>query len=164
MRMTTLVGMLVGGLVMLGVAAPAAAQAKVDFSGGYQYFRFLESGSQSAPAGWGTSVAAGKDWVKFVADVGGTYKDTEMLHTFQGGVEFSSKATRVVPFVRVLSGIAIFSDGFASDWAFVLTPQGGVKLMANDRFGVETSVGFPIFMRDGHAEGFRYFAGFVIRK
>jgi hypothetical protein len=164
MRISTVVSMFVGGFLMLGLATPAAAQVKVDFSGGYQYFRFLENGSEHVPTGWATSVGVGKDWVKFVGDVAGNYKDGEMLHTFQGGVEFSGKGKRVVPFARVLSGVAIASDSFESDWAFVLTPEGGVKLMANDRVGFQTSVGFPIFMRDGHTEGFRFFAGIVIRK
>src|SRR5688572_9395913 len=168
MRVSTIVSGFVGGILMLGLAAPAAAQAKVDFSGGYQYFRFLEDGGGDVPAGWATSVGVGKQWVKFVADVGGNYEDHgdhyAKLHTFQGGVEFSGKDGRVVPFARVLTGLGLFTD-LGSELVWVFTPEAGVKINANDRIGIQTSVGFPFFVNgDGHAKGFRYFVGIVIRK
>jgi hypothetical protein len=153
---------------MLGLAAPAAAQSKIDFSAGYQSLTFLNDGGGTIPAGWGASVGVGKEKVKFVADVVGNYEDHgghfAKLHTFQGGVEFSGKDGRVVPYGRVLGGLALFSD-LGNDTAWVITPEAGVKIMANKRIGVQTSVGFPIFF-DGsdHAEGFRFFAGIVIRK
>lgn len=156
--------------MMLALATPAAAQgAKIDFSGGYQYFRFLEDGvDEGAPLGWGASVGIGKEWIKFIADVGGHYEDHgdhfAKLHTFQGGAEFSGKNGRVVPFARVLAGMGLFSD-LGSDGVWVFTPEAGVKFMANDRVGIQTSVGFPILMDEGEsANGFRFFAGIVIRK
>jgi hypothetical protein len=168
MRIRTVVGALVGGFMVFAFAAPAAAQVKVDFAGGYQYFHFLESGGVSVPGGWAASMGVGKERVKFVADVGANYEDHgshfAKLHTFQGGVEFSGKDGRVVPFGRVLTGVGVFSD-LGTDLAWVFTPEAGVKIMANDRVGVQTSVGFPIFVNgDGHAEGLRFFAGVVIRK
>jgi hypothetical protein len=168
MRVSALIGVFVGGFLMLGLAAPAAAQMKVDFSGGYQYFRALDSGGASVPAGWAVSWGAGKEKIKFVADVGANYEDHEShyakLHTFQGGVEFSGKDARVVPFGRVLTGLGLFSD-LGNEITWVFTPEAGVKIMANDRIGVQTSIGFPIFVNgDGHGYGFRYFAGIVIRK
>jgi hypothetical protein len=167
MRVSTIVSGFVGGILMLGLAAPAAAQAKVDFSGGYQSLTFLDGGD-TIPAGWGASVGVGKQTVKFVVDLGGHYEDHgdhfAKLHTFQGGVEFSGKDGRVVPFGRVLMGLVLLSD-LGNDTAWVFTPEAGVKIMANDRIGVQTSVGFPIFFDgDGHTEGFRFFAGIVIRK
>lgn len=167
-RMSTAMGVLVGGFLMFGLAAPAAAQVKVDFSGGYQYIRFLEDGGVGVPTGWNTSVGIGKQRVKFVADVGGNYEDHgdhfAKLHTFQGGVEFSGKDGRVVPFARVLTGMGLFAD-LGTDLAWVFTPEAGVKIMANDRIGVQTSVGFPVFVNeDGSGNGFRFFAGIVIRK
>jgi len=166
MRIPTVVGVLVGAFAMCVLATPAAAQgAKVDFSAGYQYFRFLEDGATNVPTGWGVSVAAGKEWVKFVADAGGHYMDGDAIHTFQGGVEFSGKGKRVVPFARLLAGVAVLSCCGQADSAFVLTPEGGVKIMANDRVGFQTSVSFPYFDDgNGSANGFRYFAGIVIRK
>jgi len=166
--MSTIVSVFAGGVLLLGLAAPAAAQAKVDFSGGYQYFRFLEDGGVSVPLGWAASVGVGKEKVKFVTDVAGNYEDHDThfakLHTFQGGVEFSGKDGRVVPFGRVLTGVGVFSD-LGTDLAWVFTPEAGVKIMANNRVGVQTSVGFPIFVNgDGHAEGFRFFSGIVLRK
>ena len=168
MRVSTIVSGFVGGILMLGLAAPAAAQVKVDFSGGYQYFRFLEEGAVGVPTGWGASFGVGKERVKFVADVGGNYEDhgdhSAKVHTFQGGVEFSGKDGRVVPFGRVLMGLGLLTD-LGSEYVWVVTPEAGVKIMANDRVGVQTSVGFPLFFNgDGHAEGFRFFAGIVIRK
>jgi hypothetical protein len=86
------------------------------------------------------------------------------MHTFQGGVELSGKDRRVVPFARVLTGLVLFTD-LGSEMAWVFTPEAGVKIMANDRVGVQTSVGFPIMANgDDAATGFRFFAGIVIRK
>jgi hypothetical protein len=111
------------------------------------------------------SVGVGKEWAKAVGDVAGTYKDGTQIHTFQGGVEFSGKGRRVTPFARLLAGVAVMSCCGVADSAFVLTPDGGVKIMANDHVGIQTSVGFPYFTNgDGSANGFRYFAGIVIRK
>jgi hypothetical protein len=91
------------------LVAPARAQrAKVDFSGGYQYFRFPEE-SWNIPAGWGASFGVGKEWIKFVGDVGGHYVEGVQLHTFQGGLEISDKNRRVVPFARALCGLGLFT-------------------------------------------------------
>jgi len=165
MQKRTALGVLVGGFLLLVLAAPAAAQAKVDFSAGYQYLNFLEEGSDSVPAGFGTSIAVGNAWIKAVGDVGGHYKNGVSLYTFQGGAEFSTTGKRVIAFGRILAGAAVgFEDGDIGS-IFVLTPEAGVKLMANDRVGVQVSVGFPIFMDSGaHQTGMRVFAGFVIRK
>ena len=168
MRIRTVVGVLVGAFAMLVMARPAAAQgAKLDFSAGYQYFRVLEDGGQDVPIGWGASFGVGKERVKFVADVGGSYLDHgdhfAKLNMFQGGVELSGKDGRFVPFVRMLAGVALLSD-LSTDMAWVFTPEAGVKIMANNRVGVQTSVGFPILVNDGSANGFRFFAGIVIRK
>ena len=165
MRISTWVSVFVGGIVMLGLAAPAAAQAKVDFSAGYQFLSFLEDGGNKVPIGWGASVGVGKEWVKFVGDVGGHYEDGVQLHTFQGGVEFSGKNKRVVPYVRALSGLVLGSSGGDFDTVYIFTPEAGVRFMANDHIGFQTSVGFPIlFDSDASANGFRFFAGIVIRK
>jgi hypothetical protein len=164
MRISTIASMFVGCALMLGLAAPAAAQgSKTDFSVGYQYFNFYEE-DESLPAGWAFSVGVGKDKVKFVGDVAGNYLDGFALHTFQGGVEFSGKSARVVPFGRLLAGIAVATES-GTNTAFVFTPEGGVKIMANDRVGIQASVGFPFFT-NGEAtdKGFRFFTGVVIRK
>ena len=166
MRIHTAVVVLVGALSVLVFTRPAAAQgAKVDFSAGYQYFRFLSEGSDNVPAGWGASFSAGKTWVKAVADVGGHYIDHEQLHTFQGGVEFSGTGKRVVPFVRVLSGLGLFTGSGDSEAVFVFTPEAGVKLMFSDRVGAQVSAGFPIMWdTSDSANAFRLYAGIVIRK
>ena len=164
MRISTIASVFVGGVLMLGLAAPAAAQAsKTDFSAGYQYFRFYEE-DENLPTGWAFSVGVGKDQVKFVGDVAGNYLDGFALHTFQGGIEFSGKSKRVVPFGRLLAGLAVATED-GTNTAFVFTPEGGVKIMANDRVGIQASVGFPFFT-NGEAtdKGFRFFTGIVIRK
>lgn len=164
-----IVGVLIGALAMFALAAPAAAQGpKVDFAAGYQYFTFLEDGAANVPTGWGASVAVGKEWVKFVADAGGHYLDHgdhfAKLHTFQGGVEVSGKGGTFVPFARVLTGLGLLSD-LSNETVWVLTPEAGVKVMANKRVGVQASVGFPYLRNgDGSANGLRIFAGVVIRK
>ena len=164
MRISTIASMFVGGALMLGLAAPAAAQGrKTDFSAGYQYFNFYQE-DESLPAGWAFSAGVGKDQVKFVADVAGNYLDGFAMHTFQGGVEFSGKSARVVPFGRLLAVMAVLTES-GTNTAFVFTPEAGVKIMANDRVGIQASVGFPYLTNgEGSANGFRFFTGVVIRK
>jgi hypothetical protein len=159
MRMSTIVSGLVGGILMFGLAAPAAAQAKVDFSAGYQYF--VDHDGENMPAGWAISAGRGKDWVKFVADFSGNYTDRTRFHMFQIGVEFSGKGKRVVPFGRLLLGMAFKTDTYDTQLSGVLTPEVGVRIMANDRVGFQTSVGVPSY--EG-VNGYRFFAGIVIRK
>jgi hypothetical protein len=159
------VSALAGALLILVSARPALAQgARVDFAAGYQFLTFLNNGgSANIPTGWGASFAVGKsDRIKFVGDVGGHYNNGESLHTFQGGVEVAGRRARVVPFVRILAGLAAFSGG---DTVFVVTPEGGVKIMGTDRVGVQITAGFP-FMTDWEdsARLFRLFAGVVISK
>jgi hypothetical protein len=183
MRIRTTVGLLVGALSVLVLARPAAAQGvKVDFSGGYQYFRFVGYYSEKLPTGWGVSVAVGKDQVKFVADVGGNYGDPvkyqffsvdhfveyydagRQVHTFQGGVEFSGPPRRVVPFVRLLTGVAMITT-YGNSFSWAVTPEAGAKIMATDRVGAQIAVSVPAMVHiDGSAAGFRFFAGIVIRK
>jgi hypothetical protein len=80
-------------------------------------------------------------------------------------VEFSGSGKRVVPFARALTGLA---QGYAMgehSSAYVFTPEGGVKIMANNHVGAQVSVGFPILMKDGdYQQSMRLFAGIVIRK
>ena len=85
------------------------------------------------------------------------------LHTFQGGVEFSGTGGRVVPFGRLLSGVAVSNE--VTGAVFVLTPEGGVKIKSNDRVGIQASVGFPYFRtRNDSSYSFRFFTGVAIRR
>jgi hypothetical protein len=166
MRIRKIVGLFVVAFSVLVLARPAAAQgSKVDFAAGYQFFRVIDDGGANVPTGWGVSLGAGKDWVKFVADASGHYRDGVQLHMFQAGVEFSGKNGPVVPFARVLSGFGQFSGSGDGTLVWVITPEAGVKIMANDRFGFQTSVGFPVMTdMEEVANGFRLFAGVVIRR
>ena len=167
MRIRAGVRVLVGAFAICLLATPAAAQVQTDIAAGYQFFRILDGGGMNMPTGWGVSFAGGKEWVKGVADFGGSYRDGLQIHTFQGGVEFSGKAKRVVPFARLLAGMGLFTccGGDELEATFVLTPEAGVKIMANDRVGFQTSVGFPWFTNgDGSLNGLRWFAGIVIRR
>jgi hypothetical protein len=165
MRVRLLIGAVVTAYVCLVSAAPAAAQgAQVDVSGGYQFLRFVENGGANIPTGWGASIAVGNAWVKAVGDVGGHYKDGTDVHTFQGGLELSGKSGRVIPFVRVLAGLGYFTNSGDSLNAFVFTPEGGVKIMANKHVGAQVSLGFPLMRAEGSTETtMRVFAGIVIR-
>jgi hypothetical protein len=149
-------------ILTLASARPAAAQvAKIDLASGIQSF----TSSYATSPGWWASFAGGNEWIKAVGDVAGLYYEGgAKLHTFQGGVELASRYKRAVPFVRVLSGVAVFSGYGRSDTNFVLTPEGGVKVMVNDHLGVQTSVGFPLIDGFYMPGGFRAFAGIVIRK
>jgi len=117
------------------------------------------------PKGWGASVGIGNAWIKAVGDIGGNHRDGGSLYTYQGGLEFSGKGKHVVPFARALTGLAQFYGNGEHASAYVFTPEGGVKLMANDHVGAQVSVGFPILMKDGDTQqSMRVFAGIVIRK
>jgi hypothetical protein len=166
MRLQSVIGVFALGLALFAVTTPAAAQGqRIDISGGYQLLRFFDDDS-NIPKGWGASFAAGKEQIKGVADFGGHYFEGEQMHTFQGGVEFSGKNARAVPYVRALGGVALFAEAYgAGATSFVFTPEAGVKVMANKHVGVQTSVGFPIFVNSDDAAGaFRFFVGVVVRK
>lgn len=165
MQMRTVLSSFVAALAILVAAKPAAAQVKVDFAAGYHYFDFLEQGDSKIAAGWGSSVAFGNAWIKAVGDIGGHHRNGASIYTYQGGVEFDGTHKRVVPFARVLAGLGQAYGGGEHLSMFVLTPEGGVKLMANDHVGAQVSVGFPIFMKDGDfQQSMRVFAGIVIRR
>jgi hypothetical protein len=172
MRTRTVVGLLVAGFVMLISSRPASAQGmKVDFAAGYQLLSY-DGDMYDFPLGWGASFGAGKDRIKFVADVGGHYGGGDPFHavfngdlyTVQGGLEVSSHSKRVVPFARMLAGLPYFSqeDSFA---ALALTPEVGLKIMASDRIGVQLAVGFPFLLAEDTSKSTaRLFAGVVYRK
>jgi hypothetical protein len=165
---------------VLVLATPAAAQARIDVAGGYQYLTFIGDYTAKLPAGWGVSLAAGKERVKFVVDVGGSYGERtytwhspyfangtftetikDELYTFQGGVEFSGPPMRVVPFVRLLAGAEVLNKSAG----FVFTPEAGMKIMITDHLGAQVTAGFPALANgDGSAGTFRFFAGVVYRK
>lgn len=163
MRIRPTVGVFAGALSLLVLATPAAAQgAKVDLAGGYQFFRFTGDLGENLPGGWGVSIAAGKDWLKAVGDVSGHYEGDQQLHLIQGGLEFCATSARVLPFLRLLSGVALIGD---SSSAFLFTPEFGLKVMASGGIGVQASVGRPVFFAGGEASGgFRFFVGMVFRK
>lgn len=183
MRISTALSMLAVALSVLVLAKPASAQGtQVDFSGGYQYFRFVGYYDDRLPAGWATSVAVGKERVKFVVDFSGSHGDpytytthdmygrhevsvdAAQVNTFQGGVEFSGPRNRVVPFARLLTGAAIIkTSGTTTVWVF--TPEAGLKIRATEHIGAQVAVGFPLMANaDGSAGSVRFFAGIVIRK
>ena len=164
MRLRTVVVCFFGGFLMLASASPAAAQAgRIDLAGGFQSF----TDSEGTRPGWEVSFAVGKEWIKAVADVGGHYYPSgtgEHLHMFQGGVELARRVNKVVPFVRVLSGAAVYRGFGESDTDFVLTLEGGVKIPVTDRLGVQLSVDIPYINDFYRLLGYRIFAGVVIRK
>jgi hypothetical protein len=143
---------------------PAAAQSKIDFSAGYQYLRLVDS-EVNIPGGWGASISGGNHpMVKFVVDAGGHYKDGEKLHTIQGGVEFAGKNEKTKPFVRLLTGVGIFSGDGDSTNAWAFTPEVGVKVFGSGKIGGQFAVGFPIFRAEGETEkGVRLFLGIVCK-
>jgi len=173
MRTRTVVGLLVATFVMLVSSRPASAQGmKVDFGAGYQHLSHDTEGGYLWPLGWGASFGAGKDHIKFVADVGAHYNGDDPFHggvngnlyTFQGGLEVSSRRKRVVPFARMLAGLAYFSQEGAFA-ALALTPEFGLKIMASDTIGVQLALGFPVLLAEDTQRGtVRLFAGVVYRK
>jgi hypothetical protein len=153
-------------MAILFSVQPAAAQDKIEFAGGYQYLRFLENSGSNVPTGWGAAVAgAFNKNIKIVGEVGGHYKDGTNLHTFQGGAEFGLGSNeKLMPFVRLVTGLGHFSDDFDSTNAWVFTPEFGVDVMNSSGVGVRVAAGFPILRAEGDTEStFRLFVGVVIK-
>lgn len=159
----TVTSAILGALMVLAAAGPAAAQGpKVDFAAGYQFLSFLGE-DENVPTGWGISFAGGSSarW-KAVGDFGGHYEDGAMFHAFQGGLEIAGNKARVIPFGRVLAGLGVFSGGGDSESVFLFTPEAGVRFMGSGRVGAQVTVGFPILFDEGESlNTLRLFVGVV---
>jgi hypothetical protein len=155
---------LLSAAALLLAARPAAAQG-MNFAAGYQFLKVLEDGGESVPGGWNASVSGGPNsMITFVGEVAGNYKEGDKLHTFQGGVDIGGRNPQVQPFVRVLTGVGVFSGGGDSQSVFAFTPEVGVRLFGQGNVGAQLGVGFPIFHDNGETmKTVRLFVGIAFR-
>jgi opacity protein-like surface antigen len=116
------------GVVVLGVAVPAAAQTtpRTEISGGYQFLSFAVEGqdNESMPKGWYADVAGNlTPMIGVVFQVGGNYKTFNesitvggvtlaasadlKVHLFLGGIRINARQNSAfVPYGQVLVGAA----------------------------------------------------------
>ena len=116
------------GVVILGVAVPAASQPtpRTEISGGYQFLSFAVEGqdNESMPKGWYADVAGNlTPMIGVVFQVGGNYKTFNepitvggltraasadlKVHLFLGGVRINARQNSAfVPYGQVLVGAA----------------------------------------------------------
>src|SRR5262245_56276933 len=167
-RSQTAVCTAVLGLILIALARPASAQSfpRAEFSAGWKLLRAIDASiepdaDETLPVGWYADIAGNVSrTIAIVGEVGGAYKNfdrsvTEFgipvnvtadlkVHTFMGGVRFSRRTPRVVPFGQVLFGLArgtanvkgtatvlgrieTFSESDSSN-EFALDAGGGVNL------------------------------------
>src|SRR6185436_14741211 len=119
-RIRTVISVLAVAAILM-VATPAFAQAKGAANVSFGYSNLEIFGVDGAPntnvaAGWNASVGIGATANSaFVGEIGGHYKDGGKIHTFQGGLRFSStKNPKTAPFFQVLTGLGHISDGVDS--------------------------------------------------
>ena len=160
-----------GGLVVLGLAQPAAAQrmGKGEFSAGYQLLNLSVDGeSESLSKGWYVDVVGNLTKMIGVAvEVGGSYKTiTESataggitatatadfkVHEFMGGIRATSRSNpTVAPFGQVLVGAMNGSftvSGSAPGQSFSFSDSGtnfALQLGGGVNIGVADKVGVRI--------------------
>src|ERR1051326_3945562 len=149
-RIRTVIAMLAMSAV-LTVARPASAQEKgsANFSAGYSNLTFFNP-TDSLKAGWLASVGVGiSKMAAVVAEVGGHYESGFKLHTFQGGLRFSSaKGAKATPFFQVVTGLSHDNTGIAANsWTF--TPGAGVDIKAGKKCAVRGQADWMLFRNSG---------------
>jgi len=167
-------------LFVIAIATPAAAQqaSRADFSAGWKMLRAADEGvEQTFAKGWYVDLATNvNDYIAIVNEVAGAYRTFEessipfgapvaasvnlSFHTLMGGVRFSVRTPRVVPFAQALVGLAratahvdtvvvggqtIEVDESFSVSGWVVDVGGGVNINLSRRFVVRVS---GSYMRD----------------
>jgi hypothetical protein len=167
-------------LFVIAMAAPAAAQqvSRADFSAGWKMLRATDQGvEQTLAKGWYVDLATNvNDYIAIVNEFAGayrTYEDSSVVfgapvtasanlsfHTLMGGVRFTVRTPRVVPFAQALVGLGratarvdtvvvggqtIEVDESLSVSGWVVDVGGGVNINLSRRFAVRVS---GSYMRD----------------
>jgi len=171
---STIVGVLLASLAVLGMTAQAASAdppAKAEIGGLYSVHH---NDAGTFPLGWIFAVGGNvTNTIAIVGEIGGGYKSinesgmdlTMKEHTFLGGVKFASRRSRAaVPFVQVLTGIGNFGAGAAgysaSVNAFAFQTGGGVDIRMGSRSALRVQGDYRLLRREGHnLNEFRFAAG-----
>ena len=167
-------------LFVIAIAAPATAQeaSRADFSAGWKMLRATDEGvEQTFMKGWYVDLATNvNDYIAIVNEVAGAYRTYEessvvfgtpvtananlSFYTLMGGVRFSVRTPRVVPFAQALVGLGratgridtvvvggqtIEVDESISVSGWVMDVGGGVNINLSRRFAVRVS---GSYMRD----------------
>ena len=165
-------------VVLVGVAAPAAAQGPAaDVAIGYQFMRDSEL-DENFPAGWFVSVGANlTDSLAIVGEVAGSQSSAGSalasldvdVYTYMGGIRLHRRMAGFTPFAQVLVGAArgvasvnilgITVDESATSAA--VQPGAGVDLQLSDAFGLRFAGDYRRILGDGGNE-VRFLAGVVV--
>ena len=181
-------GAVVLSLMVVGFAAPAAAQdtPRAEVSVGYNWLTAKESSDddfdeidewEKFPKGWYFDIAGNvSDTLSIVGQVTGNYKTFEddskiNIHTFMGGIRGSSPG-RVRGFGQVLlGGVAVKAEdefiGFEeSETNFGLQIGGGVNVLGSGGVGLRVGLDYlRLFAKDdseilfNDVNGFRFNVG-----
>jgi opacity protein-like surface antigen len=173
--------LVLAALALLASSAMAAEVPKVELSVGYGFLHDSDLG-ESLPAGWYASVCGNvTNAVGIVADFGGNYKTVGVagvaevsvnIHSFQGGLRFSSYRSAVTPYLQVLAGGTRFSAegsafGFSaseSTTKFSLQPGVGFTFRLSDSVGLGIGGDYRAIFADGDTVNeFRFTAGLTFR-
>jgi hypothetical protein len=166
---TTTLYLLASAALVVGAAAPAAAQTpRVEVSALYQAL-YDSSVRERFPAGWGGDVAVHiSDTWSVVAEVGGVYRsDTDLdldlsLLTWGGGPRWSRwRTSRIVPFAQLLLGLARMGSSAniaggeirMSQTRLMLQPAGGVTVGVGRGWGVASQVGYRRILLNAEQDG-----------
>ena len=165
-------------VVLVGAAAPAAAQGPAaDVAIGYQFMRDSEL-DQNFPAGWFVSVGANlTDSLAIVGEVAGSQSSAGSalasldvdVYTYMGGIRLHRRMAGFTPFAQVLVGAAravatVDILGFAGEesaTSAAVQPGAGVDLHLSDAFGLRFAGDYRRILGDGGNE-VRFLAGVVV--
>jgi hypothetical protein len=136
----------------MAVPEAAAQSSRFDVSGGYQTTRAAD---QIFAAGWSADVSSNlNDVWGIVAEISGTHREeadadlgadvTLSIHSFGGGLRWSKRGSRIVPFLQMLAGATRMSaqaevqgtEIGESVVKVMLQPGGGIEVRLNERLGV----------------------------
>jgi hypothetical protein len=155
-------------VLIAGMGIPAVAQTpSVEVTGGYQapYDRAIQ---EWFPVGWSVDVAANisRAWA-IVGEFGAAYRsDTDLdidldLYTFGGGLRWSRRTMRVVPFAQLVFGFARMGSSANiagghirfSQTKLMLQPGGGLNILIGERWGVVGQADYRRIFLDEDQDG-----------
>jgi hypothetical protein len=158
-------------IATLSLAAPdaAAQSSRFDVSGGYQTTRAAD---QIFAAGWSADVSSNlNDVWGIVAEISGTDRDeadadfgadvTLSIHSFGGGLRWSKRGSRIVPFLQTLAGATRMSaqakvqgtEIGESVVKFMLQPGGGIEVKLSETLRLVGQADYRrVFLDDGDGE------------
>ena len=159
----------VAAIGLVAVPMAAAQPSRFEVSGGYQATRTAD---QIFAVGWSADVSGNvNDAWGVVAEISGTHREeadadigadvTLSIHSFGGGLRWSKRGSRIVPFLQMLAGASRMSaqaevqgTGIGDSLVkFMLQPGGGIDVRLNERLGLVGQADYRrVFLDDSAGE------------